>query len=91
MLEPIRDAPRPTRAPAARRELQAAHADKVRQARVKRECADFYPRLDPQAWYEVVKDGEYRDDLAGFWIQVDERVTYVLAKHFEVQTRSRTH
>ena len=91
MLEPIRDATCRARAPAAAGELHTGHPDKVREARVKRDCAELYPTLNPQAWYMVVKEGEYRDDLAGFWIRVDERVTYVLAKHFEVQTRPQTH
>ena len=42
-------------------------------------------------WYHVVLDGEYQDDLEGFWIQVDDWVTYVLTKHFDVQTRPALH
>jgi hypothetical protein len=61
------------------------------EARVKRECAELYPGVDPRMWYQVVLDGEYQGDLEGFWIQVDEWVTYVLTKHFDVQTRPALH
>ena len=40
------------------------------EARVKRECAELYPGVDPRIWYQVVLDGEYQDDLEGFWIQL---------------------
>ena len=61
------------------------------EARVKRECAELYPGVDPRMWYQVVLDGEYQDDLEGFWIQVDDWVTYVLTKHFDVQNRPALH
>lgn len=64
---------------------------KPQAARVKPECVGFYPSLNPQAWYVVVQEGEYKDDLEGLWIRVDDRVTYVLATHFDVQTGSATH
>jgi len=38
-------------------------------------------------WYLVVQEGEYRDEMEGLWIQVKDWVTYVLAKHFDLQTR----
>lgn len=66
-------------------------SDTPLQARVKHECAELYPALDPRMWYKVVLNGEYRDDLAGFWIQVDDWVTYVLAKHFDIQGRPELH
>jgi len=65
--------------------------DRPLEAKVKRECAELYPGVDPRLWYHVVLDGEYKDDLEGFWIQVDEWVTYVLAKHFDVQARPVLH
>lgn len=61
------------------------------EAKVKRECAELYPGVDPRMWYQVVLDGEYQDDLEGFWIQVDDWVTYVLTKHFDLQTRPALH
>ena len=64
------------------------HADQPLEARVKRECAELYPGVDPQVWYQVLLNGEFKDDLEGFWIQVDEWVTYVLIKHFDVQARA---
>ena len=61
------------------------------EARVKRECAELYPGIDSRVWYQVVMNGEYKDDLEGFWIQVEEWVTYVLTKHFDVQARTTVH
>jgi hypothetical protein len=66
-------------------------SDQPLEARVKRECSDLYPGIDPRVWYQVVLNGEYKDDLEGFWIQVEEWVTYVLAKHFDLQTRPVVH
>ena len=65
--------------------------DKNREARVKQECVHLYPGVDPETWYQVVQDGEYQDDMEGLWIQVSDWVTYVLAKHFDVQARPAMH
>jgi len=61
------------------------------EARVKRECGPLYPGVDPKRWYPVVQEGEYKDDMEGLWIQVIERVTYVLARHFDLQARPGAH
>jgi hypothetical protein len=61
------------------------------EAKVKPECGPLYPGVDPKLWYPVVQAGEYKDDMEGLWIQVTERVTYVLAKHFDLQPRAQTH
>ena len=61
------------------------------EARVKPECGPLCPGVDPKQWYPVVQEGEYKDDLEGLWIQVTERVTYVLAKHFDLQARPEAH
>ena len=61
------------------------------EARVKPEWVQLYPGVDPTVWYQVVQQGEYKDDMEGLWIQVIDWVTYVLAKHFDVQTRPETH
>lgn len=60
-------------------------------ARVKPDCASLYPGVDPEQWYRVVQEGEYKDDMEGLWIQVTDWVTYVLAKHFDLQTRPDAH
>jgi hypothetical protein len=65
--------------------------EKKLQARVKPECGHLYPGLDPKTWYQVVQEGEYRDDMEGLWIQVSDWVTYVLAKHFDVQAKPELH
>ena len=57
------------------------------EARVKPECVHLYPGVDPKTWYQVVQEGEYKDDMEGLWIQVTDWVTYVLAKHFDLQAR----
>jgi hypothetical protein len=76
----------------ARRSTSTGPADsRPMEARVKLECAPLYPGVDPKRWYPVVQEGEYRDDMEGLWIQVTERVTYVLARHFELQARPQTH
>jgi hypothetical protein len=59
-------------------------------ARVKQECVHLYPGVDPMIWYQVVQEGEYKDEMEGLWIQVTDWVTYVLAKHFDVQARPET-
>jgi hypothetical protein len=61
------------------------------EARVKPECVHLYPGVDPKTWYQVVQEGEYRDDLEGLWIQVSDWVTYVLAEHFDLQARPGIH
>jgi hypothetical protein len=61
------------------------------EARVKPECVHLYPGVDPKRWYPVVQEGEYKDDMEGLWIQVIERVTYVLARHFDLQGRPEAH
>jgi hypothetical protein len=61
------------------------------EARVKPDCVHLYPGVDPSTWYEVVQEGEYRDEMEGLWIQVSDWVTYVLAKHFDLQTRPGLH
>ena len=61
------------------------------EARVKLECGPLYPGVDPERWYPVVQEGEYKDDMEGLWIQVTERVTYVLVRHFDLQARHGAH
>jgi hypothetical protein len=58
------------------------------EARVKPECVQLYPGVDPFTWYAVIQEGEYRDEMEGLWIQVKDWVTYVLAKHFDLQART---
>ena len=58
------------------------------EARLKPDCAHLYPGVDPSVWYRVVQEGEYRDEMEGLWIQVKDWVTYVLAKHFDLQART---
>jgi hypothetical protein len=65
--------------------------DKSLEARVKPECIHLYPGVDPKTWYRVVQEGEYRDEMEGLWIQVTDWVTYVLAKHFDLQSRAGMH
>ena len=74
------------------RSKAASHAgDRPLEARVKPEWVDLYPGVDPKQWYRVVQEGEYKDDMEGLWIQVTEWVTYVLAKHFDLQARPGVH
>jgi hypothetical protein len=84
-----------SRAPLALRSCRTTTPDrtgeKKLQARVKPECGHLYPGVDPKVWYQVVQEGEYRDDLEGLWIQVNDWVTYVLARHFDVQTGPELH
>jgi hypothetical protein len=61
------------------------------EARVKPECVHLYPGVDPETWYQVVQEGEYKDEMEGLWIQVTDWVTYVLAKHFDLQARPDVH
>jgi hypothetical protein len=69
----------------------ASRAGKNLEARVKPECVHLYPGVDPKTWYQVVQEGEYRDDMEGLWIQVSDWVTYVLARHFDLQARPGMH
>ena len=78
--------PRPRRSTPIQR-----RADHPVRAKVKPEWTHLYPGVDPQEWYQVVQEGEYKDDMEGLWIQVTDWVTYVLAKHFDLDTRSRMH
>ena len=39
----------------------------------------------------MVQEGEYRDEMEGLWIQVNDWVTYVLARHFDLQSRAELH
>ena len=71
---------------AARRLGQSG--DQSLEARVKPDCVHLYPGVDPKVWYKVVQEGEYRDEMEGIWIQVSDWVTYVLAKHFDLQSRT---
>jgi hypothetical protein len=75
----------------ARRASLDQSGDKELEARVKPEFVHIYPGVDPRTWYQVVQEGEYRDDMEGLWIQVNDWVTYVLAKHFDVQARPAMH
>ena len=61
------------------------------EARVKPGYVHLYPGVDPKVWYQVVQEGEYRDDMEGLWIQVSDWVTYVLAQHFDLQARPGVH
>jgi hypothetical protein len=74
-----------------RKTAPAQSGDKHLEARVKPDWVQLYPGVDPRVWYQVVQEGEYRDDLEGLWIQVSDWVTYVLAKHFDVQVRLGMH
>jgi hypothetical protein len=65
--------------------------EKSLEARVKPDCVHLYPGVDPRTWYQVLEEGEYRDEMQGLWIQVNDWVTYVLAKHFDVQSRPPVH
>ncbi|HYF39607.1 MAG TPA: hypothetical protein VD930_07975 [Gemmatimonadales bacterium] len=65
--------------------------DENLEARVKPDCVHLYPGVDPKVWYKVVQEGEYRDEMEGLWIQVSDWVTYVLAKHFDLQSRTAMH
>jgi hypothetical protein len=57
------------------------------EARVKPQCVHLYPGVHPETWYQVLQEGEYKDEMEGLWIQVSDWVTYVLAKHFDLQAR----
>ena len=87
--------PSPERRPAHLRPSRSAAPDqngeKSLEARVKPDCLHLYPGVDPSVWYKVVQEGEYRDDMEGLWIQVNDWVTYVLAKHFDLQSRTAMH
>ena len=92
MLEFIRDPHRfhPTRHRLSPSIGTANRGSQPLQARVKPECVQLYPGVDPRIWYEVVQEGEYKDEMAGLWIQVTDWVTYVLAKHFDLKAYPET-
>lgn len=84
----------PLSATKAPRPAQSAARDRTGknlQARVKPECGHLYPGVDPNTWYAVVQEGEYRDEMEGLWIQVSDWVTYVLKQHFDLQSRPEMH
>jgi hypothetical protein len=87
--------PSPHRRPVPLRSSQSTTPDqkgkKSLEARVKPDCLHLYPGVDPNVWYQVVQEGEYRDEMEGLWIQVNDWVTYVLAKHFDLQSRTEMH
>ena len=87
--------PSPQRHPAHRQSSAgirpAQSGDSSLEARLKPDCAHLYPGVDPAVWYRVVQEGEYRDEMEGLWIQVNDWVTYVLAKHFDLQPRTEMH
>lgn len=66
-------------------------SDRPVRAKVKPECVNLYPGVNPNEWYPVVQEGEYKDDMEGLWIQVSDWVTYVLAKHFDLDSRPGLH
>jgi hypothetical protein len=70
---------------------RAVSGEKSLEARVKPDCVHLYPGVDPRTWYQVLEEGEYRDEMQGLWIQVNDWVTYVLAKHFDLQSRPPVH
>jgi len=78
----------PARLQSSRNVLTPQSGDRNVEARLKPDCAHLYPGVDPSVWYPVVQEGEYRDEMEGLWIQVKDWVTYVLAKHFDLQTRT---
>lgn len=83
---------RPTRGLRFTRALAPDHTgQKNLEARVKPDCVHLYPGVDPKIWYQVIQEGEYRDEMEGLWIQVSDWVTYVLAKHFDLQSRPSVH
>jgi len=85
--QPIRPAP----LPACRSRAKGHAGSRPLEARVKPEYLHLYPGVDPKQWYQVVQEGEYKDDMEGLWIQVIDWVTYVLAKHFDLQDRPEVH
>ena len=88
MLESDRYSPSqrfPARLRSSRSVLTPQSGDRSLEARLKPDCAHLYPGVDPSVWYRVVQEGEYRDEMEGLWIQVKDWVTYVLAKHFDLQ------
>ena len=85
---------RPSRTRALRPGRSAAlgrTGEKSLEARVKPAFVHLYPGVDPKTWYRVVQEGEYRDEMEGLWIQVTDWVTYVLARHFDLQSRAVMH
>jgi hypothetical protein len=83
--------PRKTHLGSGRRVTPGQAGDQSLEARVKPQFVHLYPGVDPKTWYQVLQEGEYRDEMEGLWIQVSDWVTYVLAKHFDLQSRSALH
>ena len=83
-------APRPRKTPlgSVERATPDQAGDHSLEARVKPDFVHLYPGVDPRTWYKVVQEGEYQDEMEGLWIQVSDWVTYVLAKHFDLQSRT---
>jgi hypothetical protein len=91
-VNPDPSSQRPPAYPRSLRSLPVEQpGEKSLEARVKPDCVHLYPGVDPKVWYKVVQEGEYRDDMEGLWIQVSDWVTYVLAKHFDLQSRTAMH
>src|SRR5687768_1863374 len=84
-------APHPLNSLLSRTRAAGHTGNRPMEARVKPECVHLYPGVDPDQWYQVVQEGEYKDDMEGLWIQVTDWVTYVLAKHFDLQARPEVH
>jgi hypothetical protein len=82
---------RPANLRSSRRTSPDQTGEKSLEAKVKPDCVHLYPGVDPNVWYRVVQEGEYRDDMEGLWIQVNDWVTYVLAKHFDLQSQTSMH
>lgn len=91
MLQSDRDPQLLQYTPLSRSLAAGRTGDRSLEARVKPECVDLYPGVDPQQWYRVVQEGEYKDEMEGLWIQVTDWVTYVLARHFDLQSRPEVH
>jgi hypothetical protein len=81
----------PARLQSSRSIRHTQSGDSSLEARLKPDCAHLYPGVDPAVWYQVVQEGEYRDEMEGLWIQVNDWVTYVLAKHFDLQSHTEMH
>jgi hypothetical protein len=80
------------RPPRSRRTLAPDHTgDQPLEARVKPQYVELYPGVNPAVWYTVLQEGEYKDEMEGLWIQVEDWVTYVLAQHFDLQARPGMH
>jgi hypothetical protein len=90
-LDQIPQPIRPAQRPVLRSQATGHTGNQPFEAKVKPQFVELYPGVDPKQWYRVVQEGEYKDDMEGLWIQVTEKVTYVLAKHFDLQARPEQH